>query len=85
MIPWQKVMEILPECNLGLALLQPTPAYLYAGENTVKLFEYMMAGMPVLVSNFPNMAKIIEDRALRGYGRPDRPQRNRKENNVFRR
>ena len=60
-IPWQKVMELLPECNLGLVLLQPTPAYLYAGENTVKLFEYMMAGMPVLVSNFPNMAKIIED------------------------
>ncbi len=60
-IPWNKVLELLPGCDLGLVLLQPTPAYIYAGENTVKLFEYMSAGLPVLGSRFPNLEKIISE------------------------
>ncbi|MHB8174458.1 MAG: glycosyltransferase, partial [Nitrospirota bacterium] len=33
--------------------------YLYHGENSIKLFEYMMAGLPVLGSNFINLERII--------------------------
>lgn len=65
LLPWPDVMKLLPGCDLGLVLLQPTPAYLYAGENTVKLFEYMMFGLPVLCSDFPNLTRIVEGE---GYG-----------------
>lgn len=45
--------------DLGLLLLQPVPAYTYAGENTLKLFEYMWSSLPVLSSDFPNLKRII--------------------------
>jgi len=59
--PWLEVLRLLPEYDLGLVLLQPVPAYYYAGEGTVKLFEYMGAGLPVLGSNLPNLERIIKD------------------------
>jgi len=58
--PWPEVLELLPNCDLGLVMLQPVPAYVFAGEGTIKLFEYMGAGLPVLASNFPNLKRIIE-------------------------
>lgn len=58
---WEEVQERLQECDLGLVLLQPVPAYFYAGEGTVKLFEYMGAALPVLGSNFPNLERIINE------------------------
>ena len=61
MKPWPEAMGIIASCHLGLVLLQPIPAYLYAGENTVKIFEYMMFGLPVIASNFPNLSRIVEN------------------------
>jgi glycosyltransferase involved in cell wall biosynthesis len=56
----QGVYQHLGEADLGLLLLQPVPAYTYAGENTLKLFEYMWCGLPVVSSDFPNLRRIIE-------------------------
>jgi glycosyltransferase involved in cell wall biosynthesis len=56
----QTVLRELTKADLGLVLFQPVPAYYYAGENTVKLFEYMSRGLPVVVSNFPNLKRIVE-------------------------
>ena len=56
----QGVYQHLGEADLGLLLLQPVPAYTYAGENTLKLFEYMWCGLPVVSSDFPNLRQIIE-------------------------
>ena len=56
----QVVYQYLAEADLGLLLLQPVPAYTYAGENTLKLFEYMWCGLPVVSSDFPNLRRIIE-------------------------
>jgi glycosyltransferase involved in cell wall biosynthesis len=54
------VYQHIVEADLGLLLLQPVPAYAYAGENTLKLFEYMWCGVPLVSSDFPNLRKIIE-------------------------
>jgi glycosyltransferase involved in cell wall biosynthesis len=54
------VYQRIAEADLGLLLLQPVPAYAYAGENTLKLFEYMCCALPLVASNFPNLRQIIE-------------------------
>jgi glycosyltransferase involved in cell wall biosynthesis len=54
------VYNRLVHADLGLLLLQPVPAYAYAGENTLKLFEYMWCGLPVVSSDFPNLREIID-------------------------
>jgi glycosyltransferase involved in cell wall biosynthesis len=56
----QAVYQHIAEADLGLLLLQPVPAYTYAGENTLKLFEYMWCEVPVVSSDFPNLRQIIE-------------------------
>jgi glycosyltransferase involved in cell wall biosynthesis len=54
------VYQRIAEADLGLLLLQPVPAYTYAGENTLKLFEYMWGALPLVSSDFPNLRQIIE-------------------------
>jgi glycosyltransferase involved in cell wall biosynthesis len=54
------VYQHIAEADLGLLLLQPVPAYAYAGENTLKLFEYMWCGLPLVSSDFPNLRQIID-------------------------
>jgi glycosyltransferase involved in cell wall biosynthesis len=59
----QSLVEVyrrLAAADLGLLLLQPVPAYTYAGENTLKLFEYMWSSLPIVSSDFPNLKRIIE-------------------------
>ena len=46
--------------DLGIALIENiSKSYYYALPN--KLFEYIMAGLPVLISNLPQMKKIVND------------------------
>lgn len=59
--PLETVYDRMRSADIGLVLLQPVPAYLYAGENAIKLFEYMFCGLPVIASNFPNLRQIIKD------------------------
>mgnify|MGYP001329985708 CR=1 FL=1 len=61
-VPWQEVSKHLANADVGLVLLQPVPAYFYCpGENIVKLFEYMSVGLPIIISNFPKLKKLILD------------------------
>ncbi len=46
------VPELLDRCRAGLAVLPSTPAYLEAVPS--KLFDYVGAGLPCIISNFPN-------------------------------
>ena len=48
----EAVYQHLAVADLGLLLLQPVPAYTYAGENTLKLFEYMWSSLPIVSSDF---------------------------------
>jgi len=60
-IEHKEIYKELLNYDIGLCLFENTPAYYYYAENTTKLFEYMKAGIPIIVSNFPGLRKIIED------------------------
>lgn len=59
-VPLAQVFRELWVAHVGLVVLQPVPAYRYAGENTNKLFEYMAAGLAVIGSGFDNLRPFIE-------------------------
>lgn len=54
------ISELLQNVCGGLCVLQPTPQYLLHTVRSTKLFEYMMAGIPVIISDFPNVRDFVE-------------------------
>ncbi len=54
-----QVADILGGVRAGLAILHPTPKYPDA--YPTKMFEYMSAGLPVIVSDFPLWRRIVDD------------------------
>jgi glycosyltransferase involved in cell wall biosynthesis len=53
-----EALRLMGEARVGLAVLQPTPAHVEA--YPTKLFEYMLAATPVVVSDFPLWRGIVE-------------------------
>ena len=74
-IAWTELHHFYTKAHMGVALYQPLASFLYyPGENSVKIIEYMAAGIPVLCSGFPGLRKFVDDA---GYGftvQPDEPQ-----------
>lgn len=58
-IPYFEVIPYFSLLNVGTVLFQPLPNHLIAAPN--KLFEYMSAGLPLIVSDFPEMKRIVVD------------------------
>ena len=54
-----EVARELHKARAGLVILHPEPNYL--SSQPVKLFEYMCAGIPVIVSDFPVWREIVEE------------------------
>lgn len=54
----QQVSELLGKVKIGMVTLLPTPSYLES--LPIKLFEYMLAGIPVVTSNFPLWDSIVQ-------------------------
>lgn len=54
----KEVGELLNSAMAGLVLFQPTPNHIHSQPN--KLFEYMSAGLPIIVSDFPLWKNLIE-------------------------
>jgi glycosyltransferase involved in cell wall biosynthesis len=54
-----QVAEIMSSASAGLVLFHPEPNHIDA--LPTKLFEYMFAGIPVIVSDFPLWKSIIEE------------------------
>lgn len=52
------VPNLLGEVDVGLVCIQPEDQYLTS--LPTKLFEYMLAGLPVVASNFPFWREIVE-------------------------
>lgn len=59
-IPQRELLNYTAAADIGLALIENiSVSYYHALPN--KLFEYIMAGIPVLSSNLPQMEKIVND------------------------
>jgi glycosyltransferase involved in cell wall biosynthesis len=58
-ISYDQISEVYHNADIGLAVLMPEPRYVAA--TPVKLFEYMASGLPVIASNFPSIAEIVND------------------------
>ncbi len=52
-----EIAEMLSNSRVGIAPLHPTPSYVQAWP--IKMFEYMAAGLPVIVSDFPLWREIV--------------------------
>jgi glycosyltransferase involved in cell wall biosynthesis len=57
-IPKKEVDALLPKCLAGLSTFHPAPNYLES--QPIKMYEYMAAGIPIIVSDFPYWRNIIE-------------------------
>lgn len=58
-VPPPKTGSILSRSGIGIVTLKPTPAYIHS--QPIKLFEYMLSGLPVVASGFPLWKKIVEE------------------------
>ncbi len=59
-VPHAEVVDFISSADFGLCLIQPVArSYTYALPN--KLFECIVAGLPVLGSNLPEISRIIRD------------------------
>lgn len=58
-VPFEQLMRYTAAADVGMIPLIPAClSYVYAAPN--KLFEYMMAGIPVVATDLPDMAAIVE-------------------------
>jgi glycosyltransferase involved in cell wall biosynthesis len=59
-VPWRELHEWTASADAGLQLLQNTCLNHYTTDSN-KLFEYAIAGLPVIASDFPEIRRIVED------------------------
>lgn len=70
-VPHQRVGRIYARCSAGAVCLLPLPRYRVS--LPVKLFEFMAAGLPVVVSDFPLLRRIVAESGCGICIDPQRP------------
>lgn len=58
-VPHEKVVEYMNIAKVGTVFHQPLPRYISGV--SIKLFEYMACGLPVVASNFPGLRKVVKE------------------------
>lgn len=69
-VDYDRIPGLLKIVDIGLVILKPEPRYVAA--LPVKLFEYMAAGLPVIASDFPEIAKIVRGASCGALVDPDK-------------
>ncbi|KLK87859.1 glycosyl transferase family 1 [Methanoculleus sediminis] len=59
-LPYREMYETLREGSIGLLVFQPDYYNAYIGLPN-KLFDYMLCGLPVVASDFPEIHKVVGD------------------------
>lgn len=59
-MPHDDVPKYIKASDVGIALFHPTKRFMKTSY-PIKLFEYMICGKPVIVSDFPAMKKVVDD------------------------
>ncbi|GIW26549.1 glycosyltransferase family 4 protein [Meiothermus sp.] len=67
-----ETLELLSQSRMGLAVLHPIPSFLVS--QPTKLYEYMMAGIPFVASDFPLWRASVGDTACGLFVNPKDPQ-----------
>ena len=69
-IPQEELLRFTAGADIGLSVIENLSlSYYYALPN--KMFEYILTGVPVLASNFPQMKEIIDDYKVGLYIDPE--------------
>lgn len=69
-VPPHRVLEFTADADVGLALIENAClSYYYSLPN--KVFEYAMCGVPSLVSDFPEMARFVDESGFGWKASPD--------------
>lgn len=62
-VPFDRMMRYTAAADIGMIpLIAKCLSYRYAAPN--KLFEYMMVGLPVVVSDLPEMARVVNENRI---------------------
>ncbi len=69
-VPWTELHRYYRQAHVGLALYQPLAGFVTV-DHSVKIVEYMAAGIPVLCSNFPGLKTFVEDAGCGLVVQPD--------------
>ena len=72
-VPSNQLVEWTASADIGMCtIVGKTKSYLYAMPN--KLFEYTMAGLPVISSNYPDMGKFVTENKMGITCDPESPE-----------
>lgn len=70
---YAEVFEIIKPCLAGVILLQPQRGNDWTNQPS-KLFEFMLAGVAVVASNFPEIARVVNDAQCGWLVDPTKPE-----------
>ena len=72
-VPWTELRRHYEKAHVGIAFYQPLAGFVTV-DHSVKIVEYMAAGIPVVCSNFPGLKALVEDSGCGLVAPPDDPE-----------
>lgn len=71
-VAWTDLHRIYVKSHVGLALYQPRAGFVTI-DHSVKIVEYMAAGLPILCADFPGLKRFVEESGCGWTVAPDDP------------
>lgn len=72
-VPWTELHRLYAKAHVGLALYQRLAGFVTV-DHSVKIVEYMAAGIPVVCSDFPGLRAFVEDAQCGLVVQPESPE-----------